>query len=505
MRKIFIILFLIPFYISAQYLSVNGKYVAYNGRYVKNTAVVTTCDADALTYIANAGITDDTQKQAICDLVKDLKDSSLWSKGKMFHIFWDSFNKSKYNLLNSSFTLVEQGSGITYTDSAGAEFHGTGYYTTGFNPSVEMTANSMCMGACVVSEKSLTGGVTMGCTDGTSYDYITNRQDATNAYAAIDDVPTRLTYVSGALNTATGLFMANRNAINYFEFRQNAGQLSQTATANGQALCNLQFYIGSANLNNSPILIADHTLKLSFVFDGLSIVDRGRLENILYDFLLALNLDFKQYAGYGDSHIAGIGATVPTVGGWFYKVCANKGVHPLNFGYTGSTMISAVPLNPAGGINVYDNLGGSLPLFGYNSRYRPYIFIQAGLNDVGLNFATYTDTLFETQYIDVVERILAAGYPSDSIILCCNAWIDEVNFDEWLAYGVPVQADNIRNQAFVQKIKDVANAKGCKVVDFYATILNNGGNLLLDVSQVHPNDSGHNYMYLDVLTIINTP
>lgn len=65
-------------------------------------------------------------------------------------------------------------------------------------------------------------------------------------------------------------------------------------------------------------------------------------------------------------------------------------------------------------------------------------------------------------------------------------------------------ATDVRNQAFVQKTKDVATAKATKVVDTYATIANNGYGAIMDAATIHPNDTGHNFVYIDVLAILNS-
>jgi hypothetical protein len=100
------------------------------------------CDADAQKFIDSAGITDPTQKDAICTLVKDLKDSSLWSSMiAIYPIVGGTADKHKWNLKNpATFKLSYSGS-ITHS-STGMVSAG-GYALTGINPSVDVSQNSV--------------------------------------------------------------------------------------------------------------------------------------------------------------------------------------------------------------------------------------------------------------------------------------------------------------------------------------------------------------------------
>lgn len=89
-------------------------------------------DADATAFILAAGITDLTQKQAICTLVSDLKAYGLWTKMKAIYPFCGSTaTQQKYNLkdprdLDAAFRLVFAG-GWTHS-STGALPNGVNAY-----------------------------------------------------------------------------------------------------------------------------------------------------------------------------------------------------------------------------------------------------------------------------------------------------------------------------------------------------------------------------------------
>lgn len=105
------------------------------------------CPADALAFIAAAGITDATQKQAICKLVSDLQTFGIWSKMKAIYPFvGGTATTHKYNLkdpqdTDAAFRLVFSG-GWTHS-LTGALPNGTNAYAdTKLNPSLILTGTN---------------------------------------------------------------------------------------------------------------------------------------------------------------------------------------------------------------------------------------------------------------------------------------------------------------------------------------------------------------------------
>lgn len=96
-------------------------------------------DADATAFILAAGITDLTQKQAICTLVSDLKSYGIWNKMKAIYPFVGGTSTThKFNLkdprdIDAAFRLVFNG-GWTQNNN-GAISNGTnGWANTFLNP-----------------------------------------------------------------------------------------------------------------------------------------------------------------------------------------------------------------------------------------------------------------------------------------------------------------------------------------------------------------------------------
>ena len=90
-------------------------------------------DTDAQTFITAASITDATQKNAINQLVLDLKSNSLWTKIKALYPFVGGNSVShSYNLINPSNYQITWYGGVTHS-STGVTGNGTnGYGLTGY-------------------------------------------------------------------------------------------------------------------------------------------------------------------------------------------------------------------------------------------------------------------------------------------------------------------------------------------------------------------------------------
>lgn len=105
-------------------------------------------DADALSFITAASITDNTQKTAINTLVTDLKTYNIWTKMKAIYPFVGGTATShKFNLkdprdLDASYRLVFNGGGTH--DANGYKGNGTTAYANTFlNPVTALTQNDI--------------------------------------------------------------------------------------------------------------------------------------------------------------------------------------------------------------------------------------------------------------------------------------------------------------------------------------------------------------------------
>lgn len=80
-------------------ITLNGEAQIIRAHPLYRPLVSAGCDADAQRFIDSTGITDSTQKAALCTLVRELKDSSLWSSMSAIYPFIGGTASShKWNL-----------------------------------------------------------------------------------------------------------------------------------------------------------------------------------------------------------------------------------------------------------------------------------------------------------------------------------------------------------------------------------------------------------------------
>lgn len=105
------------------------------------------CPAEALAFIAAAGITDTTQKQAICKLVSDLQGYGIWNKMKaIYPMVGGTSTTCKYNLkdprdLDAAYRLVFFG-GWTFSNTGALPNGVNAYCDTFLNPDNTLTLNN---------------------------------------------------------------------------------------------------------------------------------------------------------------------------------------------------------------------------------------------------------------------------------------------------------------------------------------------------------------------------
>lgn len=204
-------------------------------------------DADAQAFITAASITDPTQQSAINQLVVDLKGYSIWTKMKTIYPYvGGSAASHSYNLKNTAQFQITWNGGVTHSVN-GVLFGGVnGYGNTGYNLSVNNTANNISGGTYsrtnLVASGSFMGGLNA------SFDglLITPKFTDNNTYYGTND------YVangSGNFVTDTrGMFVVTRvNSSNKAIYR-NGSQISTSGTTTNVSP-NVNLFIGARNYN----------------------------------------------------------------------------------------------------------------------------------------------------------------------------------------------------------------------------------------------------------------
>jgi hypothetical protein len=91
-------------------------------------------DADAQSFFAASGVTDLTQKNAVNQLVLDLKSNSLWTKIKaLYPVVGGNATAHSYNLINTSAYQLSFSSGWVHSSSGMLPNGSSAYANTFFN------------------------------------------------------------------------------------------------------------------------------------------------------------------------------------------------------------------------------------------------------------------------------------------------------------------------------------------------------------------------------------
>jgi len=223
-------------------------------------------DADAVAFfnrVTTAGGTlSTTEKQAVNQLVLDLKANSLWTPMKaIYPMVGASAAACAQNLKSSSFTGTFT-SGWTFA-STGVTGNGTSaYMDTGINVNTQLTQDSTHLS--YYSRTNISSSqVEMGVTAGSSTYLLFNFGGI--AYSAINE-STQAARTTAASPT-TGFLIGSRTSSTQERYFTN--NVSQTRTANSTGKANLNIYLGCYN-NNVGTLFSTKQCAFSSIGDGLT-------------------------------------------------------------------------------------------------------------------------------------------------------------------------------------------------------------------------------------------
>ncbi len=209
----------------------------------------TSYDADAQAFITAAGITDNTQKSAVNQLVIDLKAASLWSLLLAAYPFVGGTASShKWNLKNPLDTdaafRLSFGGGWTHTASGAKPNGSTGYANTFFNPTTELADNGHSQGAYLTTPSTLSGDkYILGAHTGGSNFQALVVDNATDVYDISFSNATRRGITTANIS---GLYQGISDTTDHTLVHASTAQ-SAVATSGNRA--NADMYIGALNLS----------------------------------------------------------------------------------------------------------------------------------------------------------------------------------------------------------------------------------------------------------------
>lgn len=229
-------------------------------------------DADAQSFFTASGVTNLTQKNAVNQLVLDLKSNSLWTKMKaLYPIVGGNATAHSYNLVNTSLYQLTFSSGWTHS-STGMLPNGTSAYAdTGLSPSSVLNLTSSHF--ALYSQTNATGGnyASSGIYDGSNkaFNLYLKYFNGNRGTAMYNE---NFSALGGSESDSRGLFIGTRIASNDIKLYKNGSVVgSNTNTETGSILPTSTVYLSAANTNGSPNGVTYDNKALSFGSIGLGL------------------------------------------------------------------------------------------------------------------------------------------------------------------------------------------------------------------------------------------
>jgi hypothetical protein len=246
-------------------------------------------DPDAQAFITAAGITDNTQKNAINNLVINLKAAQIWSKMKaVYPMVGGTASSHKFNLKNpldtdAAFRLVFFG-GWTHS-SNGAQPNGTnGYADTRLNMSSNYLVNDNAHISFYsrTATNSLSPNYEMGTYNGLHYSGIIAARSSLSYYAL--NFNNSQNYISFANSNAAALYISNRIGTTVNGWRNNIKSIQSTLAATGRP--NTTMFLGNINVNGTPDpgLYTFRQFAFASIGDGLTDTDAANFYTAVQTF-----------------------------------------------------------------------------------------------------------------------------------------------------------------------------------------------------------------------------
>ena len=257
-------------------------------------------DADAVAFLAAAGITDATITSAICTLVTSMKANGTWAKCNAIYPFvGGTATTHKFNLknpadTNAAFRLSFSG-GITHT-SNGVDFNGTnGYADTFMSASTTLTANNNSLSyysRTVVASSTLTA-TDMGASPNASLAPSTialfaRRLTSNNSAFVSSTLTTSPLAITTVLN-GSGLFIGSITSSSSRKLYRNGSIIATNTTTGVQSLPSQKIFIGAISSNNVAGFFSNRQCAFATIGSGLSDAESLALYNSIQAFQTTLS------------------------------------------------------------------------------------------------------------------------------------------------------------------------------------------------------------------------
>jgi hypothetical protein len=236
-------------------------------------------DADAVAFfnrVTTAGGTlSTTEKQAVNQLVLDLKANSLWTPMKaIYPMVGASAAACAQNLKSSSFTGTFT-SGWTFA-STGVTPNGTSaFFDTGLIPSTQLSANSTAVSYYSRTNTTTNNGVEIGTwntayTNGIEFYIYRNSGFLTQKTGATINQTTIVGRVDAGNQNSQAFFTASRIANNNLFMQRNGSPIGTSTVTATTSLSAFSIYLGASNAFGTAEAFSNKQCAFAHVGDGLT-------------------------------------------------------------------------------------------------------------------------------------------------------------------------------------------------------------------------------------------
>jgi hypothetical protein len=226
-------------------------------------------DPDAQAFITAASITDNTQKNAINNLVIALKGYSIWTKFKaIYPVVGGVASSHAVNLKSPGTYNLSFQTGWNHSAN-GMTPNGLTYANTLLTPSIALSSTNAHHSSYfrtnrTIALQSAYGAYVSPTSDFQFYPYTFNIGWISDIY---DNSQSRIT---SNLGNSTGFVLMNRGNANSHKIFRNGTQLVATTNTTNGTPPNIPYYIGRVNLNGVPSFGDVNQICFYSIGDGLT-------------------------------------------------------------------------------------------------------------------------------------------------------------------------------------------------------------------------------------------
>jgi len=244
-------------------------------------------DSDARAFINAALLSSPTQKTAINNLVKDLKNAGLWSKFyAIYPIVGGTAAAHSFNLKNSALYPIVWSNSPTHSAN-GVDFNGTQFGRTGLVPSAVLTANNTALHYYSREDTAAASISEIGARNNAATAFLAVFLKAALAPDGIISQQYDNNTAQGRLNAAnsnsSGMFTFSRTASNAHAAYRNGTSLGSQTTSGG-SLPAFELYIGARNNEGVAELFTNRQCAFAAVSSGLTAAEAQTMYQIVQSF-----------------------------------------------------------------------------------------------------------------------------------------------------------------------------------------------------------------------------